>query len=398
MAVSLAGCGKSGNSPQPVSPAPQSPPPAPPIVHQAPPAQSPPRPAATVVKAIESQPKMSALEQALAAADPRNVFEIVASGTEFEVGSAEERAAVDRETIDSPPDLGSSEEFVAGNPPGRQNAVALALPPSRFKLPAGFVAVSDYGYAEGGLPRRIRCEKTGNLMVLVPEGPTRIGSPDGPAETQPEFRPLVLTFYMDETEVTLEQYNVYRDDVKGKKNLRVQMPVNDGDDPRAPALGLPWGIVQTFVSWAGKELPTEVEFEKAARGAEGFRTPWGNGRAVFGKTRTAETLTNVGMFPADQSVYGIFDLAGNAREWCADYYSDHAHVEASAAVGRRVQEWLGPKRASVSGQRVVKGNGEDWAAWHRQGRAQSERHADVGFRCVLRIKSAEAAAASSSRN
>lgn len=368
-----------------------------------PPAAPPVKPAPAGGQPREQAKRLSPSEQAVAAADPKNVYEIAGVGPGFDVGSAEEAAQVDRVTIDAQSDGATSTQFVVGTPAGvggRINALAGQSHARKadFKLASEFTEAPEYGYAESGLPWRIFCEKTGNLMALVPRGPTRIGSEDGPLETRPEFRPTVETYYMDVTEVTLEQFDKYRQDAKSKKNSRVQAALNDSQDPQAPALGVPWGIALAFAHWGGKELPTEVEFEKAARGPEGFRTPWGNGRAIFGRLRTADMIANVGAFRTDQSVYGIFDLAGNAREWCHDFFSDTAHQEAKVLVGRRAQEWSGPLRPSVTGRRVVKGNGEDWSAWHREGRVMTERHADVGFRCVLRVKGAETAAAPASRN
>jgi formylglycine-generating enzyme required for sulfatase activity len=314
--------------------------------------------------------------------DPKNLFEVAEIGPTYTI-AAPAAAADSAVIVDAPPSSDSTRfEIVStgeasGGKPGR---------PSDVSLPEGFVAVPSFGHSDHGLPWRIRDEKTGGLMALVPGGPAIIGSHDGPPETQPEFTPFLETYYIDVTEVTLGQYGKFRDDMKRKKNSRVQPPLNDGQDLQLPALGLPWGVAQAFAHWAGKELPTEAEFEKAARGPNGFRTPWGNGRAVWSRPRTPELISPVASFSTDQSVYGAYDLAGNAQEWCSDWYSDTAHQEAVKAPERLLRNWAGPKKASVSGHRVVKGNGPDWSAWHREGRAMGERHANVGFRCVLRIK------------
>jgi formylglycine-generating enzyme required for sulfatase activity len=318
-----------------------------------------------------------------AAEDPKNLFEIAEAAPKYEIAAQDDPAQVDRFIVGSEVPVADSSQFVVLAP---EESVDRGRANGSFQLPEGFVPVEGYGYSDRGLPLRIRDQKAGTMMALVPGGAAVVGTNDGPSETQPEFRPFLETFYIDVTEVTLAEYARFRDDIKQEKNSRVQPPLNDGQDPQLPALGLPWGIARGFAHWAGKELPTEAEWEKAARGPEGFRTPWGYGRAVWPKPRTPDLIAPAGSFLSDRSIYGVYDLAGNAREWCSDWYSDTAHQEAVKAPERLSRNWAGPKKASVSGQRVVKGNGPDWSAWHREGRAMTERHPDVGFRCVLRVK------------
>jgi len=319
--------------------------------------------------------------------NPDNVFTVIGDGPLVEIGSANEAAAVDRVTLGDFPDGIDSTLLVIDALPASAPVVANAKS-SPVPLPAGFVEVPAYGYSPQGWPLRIFGEKTGVLMALVPGGAAKIGSQNGPSETQPEFQPFLDPFYMDINEVTLGQYQKFRADLKDRKNSRVQSPINDGQPDDVPALGLPWGIAQGFVSWAGKELPTEAEFEFATRGPDGWRTPWGDGRAIWPTPRAVDLIGPVQSFPTDQSQFGIFDLAGNAREWCNDFYAETAHRDAAAARPKLLRNWAGPKKGSSVGLRVVKGNGPDWAAWHRQGRVMNDRHPDVGFRGILRIRTA----------
>ena len=263
-----------------------------------------------------------------------------------------------------------------------------------FSLPKGFVALTDSGYSEDGLPLRIQCEKSGTTMALVPAGVFKMGTNEGPSDCQPEFSLHLDAFYMDVFEVTVGDFEQYRADLKEKKKP-IPATANSTASPKTPVLGVSFGMAQSYARWLNMELPTEAEFEKAARGPHSLRTPWGDGRAVWPVARTPETLTVTGAFANDRSPYGIYDLAGNAREWCSDFYSDHAHREAVASSNQTPRNWPGPKKVSNINLRVVKGNAPDWSAWGRYGRDIGKSFPDVGFRCVLKITVPEAKAAAS---
>ena len=252
-------------------------------------------------------------------------------------------------------------------------------------LPKGFKPIKEVGYSTEGLPLRIECEKTGTILALVPAGTAIVGSNDGPDDSKPTFKVRLDAFYMEIVETTVENYEKFRAEM-GKKKKLPPAPSNVDGLPLAPVLGVTWGQAQLYARWAGMELPSEAEFEKAGRGPSGLRTPWGDGKPLWSNRE----ISTVGAYPADSSPYGILDLAGGAKEWCADIYSPKGHKEASDASSMdNFQNWRGPKPTKTTNQRVIKGNGPDWSMWYREGRDVAKGQPDVGFRCVLRLENKE---------
>ncbi len=314
--------------------------------------------------------------------NPNNVFVVGEIGTPMDVSAPlrvrpEEVFAV----VSGDRGYDASRMVVGGVPrPAKQGS-----PRSGFTLPKGFVAITAAGYSEAGMPLRIQCEKSVTTMALVPAGVVRMGSNEGPAECQPEFSVNLDAFYLDVFEVTVGDFEKYRLDQK--ENKKPIPPISNATaSPTTPVLGVPWGMAGGYARWLGMELPTEAEFEKAARGPESFRTPWGDGRAVWSMARTPETVSVVGAYANDKSPYGIYDLAGNAKEWCSDFYSENSHRDALASSNQTPRNWAGPKKSSSGNNlRVVKGGASDWSAWRRQGRDIGKGFNDVGFRCALKV-------------
>lgn len=264
--------------------------------------------------------------------------------------------------------------------------VSTEVPATAVALPDGFRADPRYGYTPEGYPLRIVCDRDGKLMAFVPGGSVRVGSDEGPEETRPQFVAFHDPFYMDLTEVTVAQFERYRQSLRDQKKRVPPAPLNADQSGDYPALGLAWGDASTYVRWAGKELPTEAEFEKAARGTDGYLHPWGNGRPVWPRPRTISTITVGGQFPGDMGPFGHYDLAGNAREWIADWYVPKAHQEAARQANQKtLSNWSGPKKAAQGSQRVIKGAGPEWEVFYRSGSDMHERKPDVGFRGVLRL-------------
>jgi formylglycine-generating enzyme required for sulfatase activity len=257
-------------------------------------------------------------------------------------------------------------------------------------LPAGFTAIPGSGISKLGWPLRIRCDKDDSEMAYVPGGAATLGHDGDPPESNPALSVVLDSFYMDVTEVTLAHYEQFRQSMKEEKGHDiVAVPRNATSPPNFPVVGISLVQAQFYARWTGKEIPTEAEWERAARGEGAFAHPWGNGRAIWKQARTRREIGPVRSFPTDKSPFGIFDMAGNAREWCTDRYSPTAFAEAASDSPSQLRNWKGPHAYAQPNVHVVKGNGPHWDAWYRVGVSNSAHPADIGFRCVLRLPEKE---------
>jgi formylglycine-generating enzyme required for sulfatase activity len=220
------------------------------------------------------------------------------------------------------------------------------------------------------------------VLAFVPGGLFQMGLEDGDDKTL-AAQPVELdAYFMDLTEVTVGQYRNFVQALREDRR-QVPLPKNADAPPEHPVLGVSWGDAVRYAEWAGKSLPTEAEWEFAARGPNSFICPWGNGRAVWDGHREVGQIDAVGSFTTDQSTFGILDLGGNAKEWVFDLFSENR--DTFGASGASIKNPTGPRRASIANHRVVKGGGPHWELWHRSSAGMSAPTADIGFRCVLRV-------------
>ena len=142
-----------------------------------------------------------------------------------------------------------------------------------------------------GWPLRIRCDRDGAEMALVTGGAVVVGHDGGPPESSPQLSVVLDSFYMDVTEVTLGQYERFRKALKEERGRNiVAEPKNASSPPDFPVhSGVTLIQAQFYARWAGKEIPTEAEWERAARGEAAFDHPWGNGRDDLEARRVVTT-------------------------------------------------------------------------------------------------------------
>ena len=173
-------------------------------------------------------------------------------------------------------------------------------------------------------------------------------------------------FRISRTPITNAQYNVYVQSAGVGKPDHWPNGVIPAGKENHPVVNVSWDDAQAFCQWAGVRLPTEQEWEKAARGADGRTYPWGN-QAPSGDLCNFNNIvggtTAVGRYPKGASPYGLLDMAGNVREWCENLYEGQSY------------------------RRVLRGGAYDSdAAWvgcaYRYWYSQSLRDASYGFRVV----------------
>jgi formylglycine-generating enzyme required for sulfatase activity len=254
------------------------------------------------------------------------------------------------------------------------------------------------------------------VMILVPAGPFEMGSTKEEVEAayqlakqyypepdkawyepeKPRHSVWVDAFYMDLHKVTMGDYEVFiREKPYSQLPDWIKTYAHSDQDP---VIGVSWEDADAYCRWVGMQLPTEAQWEKAARGTDGRRFPWGLQPVDGKRTNYCDAncdspwkdksqndgypyLSPVGAYDLGKSFYGIVDLAGNVWEWVRDWYDSEYYSKSPQA---------NPVNEREAQYRVVRGGSWDsdpsfLRVSYRSWRDPDNRADFIGFRCVLTV-------------
>jgi formylglycine-generating enzyme len=228
--------------------------------------------------------------------------------------------------------------------------------------------------------------KDGAPMVLIPAGEFTMGSDKGDDDEEPVHKVFVDGFYVDKFEVTNGRFAKFVEAIQSEPPWGFadkETPVLRQDQP---VRWVNWMEAMGYCLWAGKRLPTEAEWEKAARGSDARVYPWGNdpptpAHAVFGLKEGSDTVSAIGNRDKGKSPYGVHDLAGNLYEWTTDWYDEQFYSKNPA---------INPKGPLEGTAKVQRGGSYINGAYRLRSSFRTkgdptEHDPNVGFRCAQDI-------------
>jgi formylglycine-generating enzyme required for sulfatase activity len=230
-----------------------------------------------------------------------------------------------------------------------------------------------------GIGSTLVSEKDGITLLYVPASEFTMGSDNYGSEEKPAHKVTLDAFWIDRTEVTNAMYaKCVQDFLYACNEPSDTSYYSDPSYADHPVVYVSWNDAKVYCEWADRRLPTEAEWEKAARGTDGRIYPWGDALPIrnFGNFSNYSGETSaVGQFPDGRSLYGALDMAGNVYEWLSSLYKPYPY---SATDGR--------EDLSELGERVIRGG--SWAL-NSVVRSSSRSRADpttakdtIGFRCA----------------
>jgi formylglycine-generating enzyme required for sulfatase activity len=246
---------------------------------------------------------------------------------------------------------------------------------------------------EAAAPTASGCGEVPGGMACVPGGWFARGADDADEDRRPAAQVWVSAFLMDIHEVTNAEFDECIRAGACKKHERYK----GFTGPDQPAVGITWHNAHAYCAWAGKRLPTEAEWEKAARGVDGDLYPWGNEEPSCSLAHyrgcTPDTTLIVGSLPAGH--YGLHDMAGNGYEWVQDWYSP-CYDGCEGACGEVCTgkdphgpcDGQGDKCPGFKRLKVLKGGSWFWPAsqlpgsWRRPYKPESGEHR-LSVRCAM---------------
>lgn len=239
-------------------------------------------------------------------------------------------------------------------------------------------------------------------MVMVSAGTYTVGRDNGSDLEKPQRKVALPAFFMDRTEVTNADYKKFVDATHHKPPTNWPGGVFSADHASYPVTGIKWEDADAYAKWAGKRLPTEAEWEAAARGSDGRRYPWGNAWRAglanieikttkkYGPKDYPDEIKPVGQYPNGASAAGALDMIGNVWEYTADEFKLYPGNP------KRLDEiTVGPDNLKLKLERgktyrVFRGGAFDGDQQHDASYRglidDSLPYPKIGFRCVKDLK------------
>ncbi|MGE0645680.1 MAG: formylglycine-generating enzyme family protein [Nitrospira sp.] len=224
-------------------------------------------------------------------------------------------------------------------------------------------------------------------MVTIPAGPFIRGTNDGGFDEQPQRTIFLDAFSIDRYEVTNYQYQQFVVATGHRKPGLPSRYAKSGSKVKGvnqPVVYVSWEDAAEYCRWRGKRLPTEAEWEKAMRGADGRLWPWGNNEQADGANWARvqdghEVSARIGTFETDKSPFGVMDGAGNVIEWVADWYHETYYKDSPEE---------NPPSPEHGTYRVLRGGGYtttglDVRITSRSKMMPDFRDETIGFRCAI---------------
>lgn len=240
-------------------------------------------------------------------------------------------------------------------------------------------------------------EKDGMNLVYVPAGEFIMGSDDGYARERPIHTVYLDNYWIDQTEVTNAMYAKCVEDGECTPPAFIRSSKRNSYYGNSqfndyPVIWVSWNQANVYCEWADRRLPTEAEWEKAARGTNGSTYPWGeaipNANLLNLNRGTGGDTSEVGSYPAGASVYGVLDMASNVWEFVNDWYDENYYANSPS---------LNPQGPSSGQDKVLRGG-----TWYLDdillrsamrsgvGDPSNSSYSIVGFRCATSVIPIEA--------
>ena len=232
--------------------------------------------------------------------------------------------------------------------------------------------------------KEILPEANKRLMIHIPPGPYTMGGhdEDSPRNERPAHTVYLSGYFIGKTPVTNQEYREFVQCTGHRAPIHWQRGTFPAGMGKHPVANVSWQDASDYATWRSARLPSESEWEKAAKGTDERPYPWGT-RFTEGERCNANnqigTTTPVDEWPDGLSFYEVWDMAGNVYEWCQDYLDDEYYKESPST---------NPKGPDGGQERVIRGGSyqETRAALrttHRMGASEVSTRDNIGFRLAM---------------